>query len=62
MFRCILYDVAPYSVVGAGMAWGGRSGVRICLGARYYSLFQNAPIDSGVHPAYFAMGTGVFAR
>ena len=38
MFRCILYDVS-YSVVAAGMVSGGRSGVRIYVGARYYSVF-----------------------
>ena len=40
----------------------GRSGVRILVEARDFSLLRNVPIGSGDRPASYSMGIGVLFR
>jgi hypothetical protein len=39
---------------------GWTVGVRFLAGTRHFSLLRNTHTDSGVHPAFYPMGTGIF--
>jgi hypothetical protein len=50
--------VCGWEVGVVSMLRAGRSGVRIAVEARCYSLLQNVQTGSGAQPAY-SLGTGV---
>jgi hypothetical protein len=47
--------------LGDGVAAILRTGVRIAVGERDFSLLQNLETDSRVHPASYSMGIAVFS-
>jgi hypothetical protein len=51
------------SVVGiATRLWAPRSGVRILIRVRYFSLHKIFETGPAAHPVYCSVGTGAFPR